>query len=107
MAQQSDLAGFGVDLHHRDVGTERKRGAVLVEVELAVELFADLRGTGGEVAPADGLGGDAGHADRAGRGVDDDVGDVGFEEPGSELLGLGDHGLGRTANGRSAELQRS
>ena len=40
-------------------------------------------------------------------GVDDDVGDVGFEEPGGELPGLGDHRLGGATDGRPTDLQRA
>jgi hypothetical protein len=35
VAYEAHLARAGVDLDHGDVGTERERGALLVEVELA------------------------------------------------------------------------
>ena len=78
---EAHLAGVGVDLDHRDVGAERERRAVLVEVELAGQRSALVGGATGEVAPGERLRRHTGDADRAGRRVDDDVGDVGFEQP--------------------------
>ena len=95
-----------VDLDHGDVCAERERGALLVEVELAVELLADLGRLRRQIAPGECLGGHTGHADRAGGGVDDDVGFVGLQQPRSELLGLGHHCFGCAAHGGAAELQR-
>ena len=64
-----------------------------------VELFTHVGSTRGEFAPPDGLRRHPGNTDGAVRRVDDDVGDVGLEEPGGELPGLGDHGFGGAAYG--------
>ncbi len=81
VAQEPDLAGVGIDLDDGDVRTEREGGAVLVEVELAVELLADVGCTRGEFAPRERLGGYARDTDRPRCGVDHDVGRVGLEQP--------------------------
>ena len=89
VAQQSDLAGVGVDLDHGDVGTERERRVALVEVELGqprcLARPSSSARSAQQLAPVERLGRHTGDADRAGRGVDDDVGDIGLEQPGSEL----------------------
>ena len=101
------LAGVGVDLDDGDVGAEREGGTVLMEIELTGERCAVIRGAAGELGPRQCLRRHPGHADRAGGGVDHDVGDVGFEQPRGELLGRVDHRFGGSLHGRSTDLQRA
>ena len=93
VAQQADLARVEVDLDDGDVGAERERGAALVEVELgrraAVGRSRRVGSDVGELAPASAWAGTPATPTVPVVGVDDDVGDVGLEQPGGELPGLG------------------
>ena len=118
VAHGAHLARVEVDLDDGDVGPERERGVALVEVALggeharraAVTVAEDLgRRLGrpaGELAPRQRTGRHAGHADGRRVDVDDDVGDVGLEQVGGQLLGLLDERLRRLVDRRPAELQR-
>ena len=66
--RRRDLAGVGVDLDDGDVGAERERGAVLVEVELLGERACRRlgeRAARGQLGPRQRRGRHAGDADRA------------------------------------------
>ena len=75
-------------------------------VAVAEHLGRRLGGPRRQLGPRQRAGRHAGDADRAGVGVDDDVGDVGLEQVGGEALGLLDEQLGGLVDGRAAELQR-
>ena len=117
VAHDARPPGVEVDLDDGDVGAERERRVALVEVGAggeqprAVAVAEHLGGASAarrrELGPRQRAGRHAGDADRAGVGVDDDVGDVGLEQVGGEPLGLLDEQLGRLVDGRAAELQRA
>ena len=118
VAEQLDLAGLGVDLDDGDVGPEGERRVALVEVELGGEAdgavvvvdhavgHLGLR-RGGQLGPRQ-------RPSRAPRPRRDRPSSVrrrrprdGLEQVGGERAGLVEHGLGRAADRRAADLQRA
>ena len=92
-----------MEVHDHDVGAERIGGSPVV---LGGGFQALVACGGNEVAPALRHRRRTGDVEGAVVGVDDDVVDIGFKQPGGDLAGCLDHLAGSLEHGGPSELQR-
>ena len=107
VAQVADLAGLGVDLDDGDVAAERERRRRPRRRSSAALEAAVAGGGAGQVGPRLAHGRRAGDVEGAVVHVEHDVGGVGLEQAGGDVLGLLDQRLGGPWTGGAALLQRA